>query len=395
MRINGSIRPGIVHRLDKDTSGLLIVAKDERALAALAAQFHERQTLKVYLALLDGVVEPGEGTIDVPIGRDPRNRQRMAALREGRPARSHFRVLRTLPAAHPGRGADRVGAHPPDSRPLRLHRPPRHRRPALRPPVIARRTSPSHASSSTRPASACACRTASTANSPARCRPISAATLAFLRASAPSTTTPAQLIDCEADLRDNARGPTRPNGRKPEDHCEQPSMTTDEALRTIRELFAAAVAAVDVRAAVRRALRLTGDRLLVPDAGLDLPLAAGGRVIVVAVGKAAAAMAAEAEEVLGDRISAGLALTKYGCGEPTARIPVREAGHPTPDEAGLAAASELRALCSAAARATTSSSASSPAAARRCSPRRPRRSRWQNCAPRPACSWRRERTSTS
>lgn len=93
VHINGSIRPGIVHRLDKDTSGLLIIAKNERAMAALTAQFQERQVQKSYLALLDGAVEPDEGTIDVPIGRDPRNRQRMAALREGRPAVSHFRVL--------------------------------------------------------------------------------------------------------------------------------------------------------------------------------------------------------------------------------------------------------------------------------------------------------------
>jgi 23S rRNA pseudouridine1911/1915/1917 synthase len=93
VRINGSIRPGIVHRLDKDTSGLLIVAKHERALAALAAQFQGRRAQKIYLALLDGTVEPDEGTIDVPIGRDPRHRQRMAPLREGRPAISHFRVL--------------------------------------------------------------------------------------------------------------------------------------------------------------------------------------------------------------------------------------------------------------------------------------------------------------
>lgn len=93
LQINGSRRPGIVHRIDKDTSGLLIVARHERALAALAAQFQARQTLKLYLALLDGVVEPDEGTIDVPIGRDPRHRQRMAPLRDGRPAISHFRVL--------------------------------------------------------------------------------------------------------------------------------------------------------------------------------------------------------------------------------------------------------------------------------------------------------------
>ena len=99
VRINGSIRPGIVHRLDKDTSGLLIVAKDERALALLAAQFQARQTIKRYLALLDGEVEPDEGVIDVPIGRDPRARQRMAALREGRPAISHFRVLERFSGA--------------------------------------------------------------------------------------------------------------------------------------------------------------------------------------------------------------------------------------------------------------------------------------------------------
>jgi 23S rRNA pseudouridine1911/1915/1917 synthase len=92
VRVNGSTRPGIVHRLDKDTSGLLVVAKHERALAALAAQFQERRTLKEYLALLDGAVEPDEGTIDAPLARDPRNRQRMAVLREGRPAVSHFTV---------------------------------------------------------------------------------------------------------------------------------------------------------------------------------------------------------------------------------------------------------------------------------------------------------------
>ncbi len=92
VHINGSIRPGIVHRLDKDTSGLLIVAKNERALAILAAQFQERRTVKRYIALVDGEIDPDEGTIDVPIGRDPRARQRMAPLREGRSAISHFQV---------------------------------------------------------------------------------------------------------------------------------------------------------------------------------------------------------------------------------------------------------------------------------------------------------------
>src|SRR5687767_13009645 len=121
-------------------------------------------------------------------------------------------------------------------------------------------------------------------------------------------------------------------------------MDPDHALRTVRQLFDAAVAAADVRAAVGRSLRLDGDRLLAPEAGIALPLKPGGRLLVVAVGKAAAAMAAAAEEVLVDRIGGRLALTKYGCGEPTRVIPVREAGHPTPDEAGLAAATELRAL---------------------------------------------------
>src|SRR5881275_3270327 len=118
-------------------------------------------------------------------------------------------------------------------------------------------------------------------------------------------------------------------------------MDIDAALATVRQLFDAAVAAVDVRAAVRRSLRLEGDRLTVAGTDITLPLAPGGRLTVVAVGKAAAAMAAEAEEVLGERIASGLAITKHGHGGPTRAIAVREAGHPTPDEAGLAAAREL------------------------------------------------------
>ncbi len=120
-------------------------------------------------------------------------------------------------------------------------------------------------------------------------------------------------------------------------------MDLEAAVRVTRELFDAAVAAVDVRAAVRRTLRLEGHRLVI--AGTDLVLPLGRRrLIVVAVGKAAAAMAAAAEEVLDGRIAAGLAITKRGHGEATNIIPVREGGHPTPDEAGLAAAAELRAL---------------------------------------------------
>ncbi len=97
VQLNGSTRPGIVHRLDKDTSGLLVVAKHERAMAALAAEFQERRVLKEYLALLDGVVEPDEGVIDAPIARDLHNRQRMAVLRGGRSAVSRFTILERFP----------------------------------------------------------------------------------------------------------------------------------------------------------------------------------------------------------------------------------------------------------------------------------------------------------
>jgi 23S rRNA pseudouridine1911/1915/1917 synthase len=90
----GSNRPGIVHRLDKDTSGLMVVAKSDRAHAALLRQWAERSVTKEYLALAHGAIEPEKGTIDAPIGRDPFNRQRMAVVQGGRPAVTHFRVLR-------------------------------------------------------------------------------------------------------------------------------------------------------------------------------------------------------------------------------------------------------------------------------------------------------------
>lgn len=92
-------RPGIVHRLDKDTSGLLVIAKDAVSHAALAEQMKERQTVKRYLALVEGQMPVQEGVIEAPIGRDPRNRQRMAVVTVaggGREARTRFRVLRSL-----------------------------------------------------------------------------------------------------------------------------------------------------------------------------------------------------------------------------------------------------------------------------------------------------------
>ena len=76
--IGGEVRPGIVHRLDKDTSGLMIVAKNDRALRLLQDQFKSRTVKKVYVALVEGIVEPREGVIDAPIGRNHNHRKKMA-----------------------------------------------------------------------------------------------------------------------------------------------------------------------------------------------------------------------------------------------------------------------------------------------------------------------------
>jgi 23S rRNA pseudouridine1911/1915/1917 synthase len=90
--IAGSSRPGIVHRLDKDTSGVMIIAKSDRAQTSLVEQWQERSVGKEYIALVSGVVEEEQATIDAPIGRDPANRLRMAAVRTGKDAKSHFTV---------------------------------------------------------------------------------------------------------------------------------------------------------------------------------------------------------------------------------------------------------------------------------------------------------------
>lgn len=92
-------RPGIVHRLDKDTSGLIVIAKDAPTHTALAHQMKEHSTVKRYLALVEGRMPAPEGVIDAPIGRDPRHRQRMALVSEvngGREARTRFKVLREI-----------------------------------------------------------------------------------------------------------------------------------------------------------------------------------------------------------------------------------------------------------------------------------------------------------
>ena len=88
--IGGVLRPGIVHRLDKDTSGLMVVAKTEPAHRQLSAQLKARQVDKGYLALAVGIVAPSQGIIDAPIARDPRHRQRMAVVPGGREARTRY-----------------------------------------------------------------------------------------------------------------------------------------------------------------------------------------------------------------------------------------------------------------------------------------------------------------
>lgn len=89
----GSVRPGIVHRLDKDTSGLLLVARDDEAQAFLVNALRERAVERRYLALVRGRPASGSGTIEAPIGRHPRKRTLMAVVAGGRPSVTHYRVL--------------------------------------------------------------------------------------------------------------------------------------------------------------------------------------------------------------------------------------------------------------------------------------------------------------
>lgn len=90
--INGVIRPGIVHRIDKDTAGLLVVAKNNDAHNALAEQLKERKASRRYYALVNGNVKE-DGTVDKPIGRHPKDRKKMAIVQGGREAVTHYRVL--------------------------------------------------------------------------------------------------------------------------------------------------------------------------------------------------------------------------------------------------------------------------------------------------------------
>ncbi|HEV7684002.1 MAG TPA: RluA family pseudouridine synthase [Pyrinomonadaceae bacterium] len=94
----GSVRPGIVHRLDKDTSGLLVAAKTELAHERLGDQFRAREVFKSYVALVYGVIKQTSGRIEQPIARDPRNRTRMAIVAGGRGALSLYKVRRSYAA---------------------------------------------------------------------------------------------------------------------------------------------------------------------------------------------------------------------------------------------------------------------------------------------------------
>ena len=92
--IGGEIRPGIVHRLDKDTSGLLIIAKNDKAHIQMSEQIKNREVKKIYYALVRGIVPENEATINMPIGRSNKDRKKMAVVKDGKEAITHFKVLK-------------------------------------------------------------------------------------------------------------------------------------------------------------------------------------------------------------------------------------------------------------------------------------------------------------
>ena len=91
--IGGELRPGIVHRLDKDTSGLLIIAKNDKAHIQVSEQIKNREVKKTYIALVRGTIAEDEATINMPIGRSTKDRKKMAVTKNGKDAVTHFRVL--------------------------------------------------------------------------------------------------------------------------------------------------------------------------------------------------------------------------------------------------------------------------------------------------------------
>ncbi len=94
--ISDSLRPGVVHRLDKDTSGVMLVAKNRTSQQNLSDQFKAHSVVKAYMVLVKGHLTPEQGIIEAPMGRDPRNRKKMAVVTEGREARTEYRVIKYL-----------------------------------------------------------------------------------------------------------------------------------------------------------------------------------------------------------------------------------------------------------------------------------------------------------
>ena len=99
INVGGTNRPGIIHRLDRDTSGLMVIVKSDRARTSLVDQWQARTVEKGYIALAHGDIEVEEATIDAPIGRDPKDRKRMAAVRGGRESITHVKVRERLNGA--------------------------------------------------------------------------------------------------------------------------------------------------------------------------------------------------------------------------------------------------------------------------------------------------------
>lgn len=95
--IGGELRPGIVHRLDKDTSGILVVAKNDKAHINMSEQIKEHEVEKTYIALVRGIVKENEASINMPIGRSEKDRKKMAVKKNGKSAITHFKVLERFP----------------------------------------------------------------------------------------------------------------------------------------------------------------------------------------------------------------------------------------------------------------------------------------------------------
>ena len=116
--VGGPMRPGIVHRLDKETSGAVVIARTDAAHRKLVEEFQNREVQKTYLALLHGKLKGEKGTIDLPIARDLHRRSRMTARRrEGREARTDWRVRLRLGGIHAGRS----GLHTGRTHQIRVH----------------------------------------------------------------------------------------------------------------------------------------------------------------------------------------------------------------------------------------------------------------------------------